>query len=575
MSENNQNNELLNEEQAVQAVTEAAAEEQAAEAPAEPVETQIQPTAPTAVAVEAAPAPKKKGIRPTAIITAILACLVVAGGLFAVKTFLAPKPDVIVKQAFAATVADQEKLTEEIYQAIPAAKKIFEPSQAQPTKSDFDFTLKSIEGIDYAALVSAVIADSGICGSSLIDPNEGVSAVNFTVDLKDKPLIEADMYLSTDLMTVSVPTFSDTVLSVAPKSLAADYKNSIFNQMAPMGDEELQMMQDLIIGEIDYIKTLNNISYEKLTKDITAIFAKALTNATYSYDKNTKLYVVNIPGEDVKAAVCEYYRYLYLDSEISSAMERMLSPILDAAGEDVGDYDSTMNEMIAEIEGTIPALETVINLEIEKNPIKKANIVATPAAAEGEAVTITSPIVCDVIIDGKNCDMSMSFDMSSDDAELDMKMLVKASGKFENDAYTITCDVDVNSADAKVKIPVVISIAANGDYNITAGFDTTALEDNVKLDFTSNGKITFENDVLSLELPASRIDYAISGETANTSGALVFDYSQTNAPLSDKIAAPEGTVAVFSLTESELQNLINEYTAGAQGLAGQLMSALM
>ena len=78
-----------------------------------------------------------------------------------------------------------------------------------------------------------------------------------------------------------------------------------------------------------------------------------------------------------------------------------------------------------------------------------------------------------------------------------------------------------------------------------------------------------------MELPASRIDYAISGETANTSGALVFDYSQTYAPLTDKIAAPENSVAVFSLTESELQNLINEYTAGAQGLAGQLMSALM
>lgn len=562
MNESNDNTELLPEEQ--QSVEEAIADEQSAPiavAEAKPLPAEADKT----------PTPKKK-LPVAAVITTVLACLVVVGGLFAVKNYLAPKPELIVRQALAATVSQQQKLKDDIYEAIPTAKRLFEPSEPAPSETSFDLTLRSIEGIDYEQLVSAMIADSGISGTVLTDCDSGSSIADITVSLKRKPLINAQLYISPELVTAAVPTFSDTILSIAPKSLAADYKSSIFQKASPMGDDELEMMQQLLVGELEYIKAIGGISYQKLIADITEIIKKPLETAVYSYDKKSGSYLVTLDGDAVKNAVCEYYRYLYVDSEIAPAMERLLMPLLTVSGIADGDYSSSINGLLNDIEGNIPPMETVITLDIDKGVIKKANITASPADEGGDIAVFTAPFVADITLTENGCGINMMFDMNDPANGSEMEMNVNADCVFSDGVYTISVKADAKSADSDVTVPLVITAAADGSYGITFGIDTTALNDNVKLDFSTNGSAALEEEFFTVELPSSRIEYAISGESANINGALVFDYRQSVSPLSEPLTAPDEHISVFSLNEQSLQGLIDEYTAGAKSLVGKLMS---
>lgn len=549
-----------------------------AEATAESPEQQIaavdapQADAPAAVAVMPRPESQKPKSH-LAAITAVLVCAVVAAGLFAAKTVFAPKPELVVKQAFAATMADQEAAAKEIYQKIPATEKLFKVEPSKPSKNDFEITLKSVEDMPYAALASAVIADSGIRGSVLCDPAEGSMLLDMDIHLKDNMLADAKLYASADVVAGGVPSFSDKLLSVSPKSFANDYKNSFFYGVSPLDDQTLEMIQQLLVGEIDYMKSLNNLSYEKLVEDITGVFAKALDNAAYSYDKNTKSYIVTIPGEDAKAAIVNYYRYLYLDSEIASALEGLMAPMLSAAGEG-SDYQSAMNEMISEIEANIPPMDTVINLTIDKKLIKKASIVATPVVAEGSEAIFTQPMTMDIVINGKNCDVSFALDIVDAQTQLAMNMDVTASGKYENDVYTIDMNFVFGSDETTMEMPIIMSIAADGSYNAKASVSAGAAGQKADFGFEVNGTVVCENDNVAIDLPASKISYAITGSNMDSKGALVFDYSQNSAPLNEKISVPENCLPLFSLTEEQFGKIADDYSVGAQGLVGKLLSAL-
>lgn len=554
MNENNTDTELLPTEQQ-EIITSAALSEEAG-------------------AAVTAPSPRKK-FPTAAVVSAVLACAAVVGGLFAAKSFFAPKPEKIVLEAFEATVAQQQNLTDEIYETIPAAKRLLKPSEAAPSETAFDLTLRSVEGIDYAQLVSAMIADSGISGTVLTDPDSGSSLADITVALKRKPLINAQLYLSPELVTAAVPTFSDKIISAAPQNFAADYKNSIFNKTTPMSDDELKMMQQLITGELEYIKALGSISYQKLVDDITAIIKKPLETAVFGYDKANGRYIVTLDGEAVKSAVCEYYRYLYIDSDIAPAMEKLLMPLFTASQMAKEDYNSTMDGILAELQENIPPLETAISLEIDKGLIKTANIVAAPTEQIDGNSVFNSPFTADIVFNENNSSVNMVFNINNPVDGTEMKMTVNADGLFADNLYTLNVKVDAESDGSVVTVPLVITIAAEEDYSIDFGFDTTMSDRNVKVDFSADGTASLEEDFFTVELPSSRIYYAVSADNLNTSGALVFDYRQSNTPLTERIAPPENHLSIFSFNEQTLQQLIDEYSAGAQSLAGKLMSAFM
>ena len=134
----------------------AAAQAEHSELPVSASETAIAAAAPVEIAA-VTEKPKKKGYLKM-LISAVLACGVVVGGLWAARTYLVPPPEAVIKKAAVATAANQQKLGKTIEQDIPALLPLFDNYSYKDGQSDFVFTVDSIEEVPYARMVSALIS---------------------------------------------------------------------------------------------------------------------------------------------------------------------------------------------------------------------------------------------------------------------------------------------------------------------------------------------------------------------------------------------------------------------------------
>lgn len=516
------------------------------------------------------PDPKKKSGTSRLLIGVAAVCAVAAVAV-AIKISSKPDPKATVEAAFTATAEQQKVAVEQLYKKIPAAKLMFE-GRSGATTTDFDLTIKSVEDNPYAAFANAILKDAGIRGNISSDPEQKTAAFNTSVYLNNTPMIEANAYVSPELIVAGIPTFSQAAVSINPATFAQDYAGSALNVVYPMDAPSLEMMQGMISGEIDYISAAGSISSEKLLADILPIFKGALTNATYTYDKQSKKYVVDIPGEDFKNTVLDYYRYIYFESEFGAAMEKMMTS---ATAASTGmSYEDMMNEVIASIDEGMPNVDAVLTLDINGGLIKTANLTCTPVASS-ETSSAPESDVAGSMISSLVLDCSFSDTANTAKLVLDIddgtSMTVDATGALSGDAYALDMTVAVDSDYITFSMPVKMSIAADGAYNCTADMDITAGDEPVKAGFAFNGTAKLENDVFNLSLPGSRI-YGSASNTA--SGALVFDLNCTNAPLTETLTAPENT-SLFALDAQQLEQLSNEYSVGYESLVGQLFSLLM
>lgn len=517
------------------------------------------------------PVPQNKAGKSKLLIGVAAVCAIAAVAAV-VKFSSTPDPKATVEAAFTATAKQQQAVTDKIYQKVPAAKLMFEGREGATT-SDFDFKVKSIEDNPYAAFANVIFQDAGIRGKFNNDPAQKTSAFNTSVYLKDAPMIDVSAFMSPELVVASVPTFSQTNVSMNPTTFAKDYAGSALNAVYPVDASSLEMMQGVITGQIDYINAVSSISSEKMLADIMPIFKGALTNATYTYDKQTKKYVVDIPGEDLKTAVVNYYRYIYFESELGVAMEKMMTSV--AAADSELTYEDMMNETISGIEESLPDMDAKLALDIKNGLIKSANLVCTPVAPAASSSSPDSTVSPEITVS------SLVFDCTFDDAvntaklvittEDAMSMTVDATATLSNDTYALDMAVGVDSSSMTFNIPLNISIAAGGAYSCAADMNIEAGGEPINAGFAFNGTAVLDNDVLTVNLPDSRV--YISGTDAAT-GTLVFDLDYANAPLTEALTAPEST-SLFALDAQQLEQLSNEYSVGYESLVGQLYSLLM
>ncbi len=524
-----------------------------------------------AVATMPPPAPQNKPGK-TKLFIGVAAVCAIAAVAAVVKFSSTPDPKATVEAAFTATAKQQQAITEKVYQQIPAAKLMFEGREGAVT-SDFDLTIKSVEDNPYAAFANVILQDAGIRGKFSHDPAQKTSAFNSSVYLKDAPMIDVSAFMSPDLVVASVPTFSETSVSINPTTFAQDYAGSALNAIYPMDAQSLDMMQGVISGEIEYINAVSSISSEKMLADIMPIFKGALTNATYTYDKQSKKYVVDIPGEDLKTAVVNYYRYIYFDSELGMAMEKMMTSV--AAADPEMTYEDIMNETISSIEESLPDMDAKLALDIKNGLIKSANLVCSPVAptessSSSESVDLPEITVSSLVLDCTFDDVvnTAKLVITTEDA---ISMTVDATATLSNDTYALDMAVGVDSSSIKFNMPLNISIAAGGAYNCTADMNIDAGGEPIGAGFAFNGTAAVENDALTVSLPESRI-YVSATDTAT--GTLVFDLDYANAPLTETLTAPDST-SLFALDAQQLEQLSNEYSVGYESLVGQLYSLLM
>ncbi|MEG1773902.1 MAG: hypothetical protein RR320_03500, partial [Oscillospiraceae bacterium] len=176
-----------------------------------------------------------------------------------------------------------------------------------------------------------------------------------------------------------------------PQTLIEDYKASPYYDPADQAEQSLALMQQAIGGYGEYMKALGSLSHEALLADVGGIFKDVLTNAVYEKGEKSAegfaTYRVTIPGADAKTAVIAYYRYIYFDSELGTAMKNMMEPFLAADGST--SYEDTMNELISTLETSCPELPCVLTLSINKQKvIQTLSLVSTPVLPADSTVAI-------------------------------------------------------------------------------------------------------------------------------------------------------------------------------------------
>ncbi|MFV0497378.1 MAG: hypothetical protein ACK5L0_04285 [Candidatus Fimivivens sp.] len=505
--------------------------------------------------------PPKKSMR-TALIIGVVVALLIAGAVAVfLKFFAKPDPQKTIEAAFTATAEHQQVLIDELYKEIPAAKVLFEGRSGALT-TDFDYKFKAIENNPYGAFVNAILQDAGIKGQFASDPEKRTASVATSVYLQGTPVIDATAFVSPEHVVLNTPTFSQTALSFNPATFAQDYTNSALNAFAPMDTQTLDLMQSTIVGSIDAINFNSTASNKKFLADLKPIFAKMFNNATYTYDEQSKKYVVDIPGADVKNVSLEFLRYCYLESDMAKANQSMFSSSM-GMDADIS-YEETMNQLISEIEKTLLEMDAKLTLDIQKDLIKSANLVAVPASETANGSKLVFDWTSDNAVEtaktvftiGDQVSMTMDVSATHADGTYAMDLAMEAT------ADTFTC-----------KMPIKFSIAADGAFNCVADVNIAETDSTEVVDagFAFNGTAVYENDTLTMNLPNSRI-YASSSDT--DLGALVFDTHYTNAPLTEALTAPEST-ALFELDAQQLEELSSEYYIGYENFIGQMYSLLM
>ncbi|MEM1485742.1 hypothetical protein V6615_12860 [Oscillospiraceae bacterium PP1C4] len=512
--------------------------------------------------------PKKKS---PVILFAIIGVVLIAIIAIAASTLFA-NPKAAVTKAFVATVSAQEKRVEQIANDIPAIKLAMEP-QLKPGKTNFSLNFESIEG-DLAPEEQAIVnllSGLAIKGDYTMDPENSISEVNSSIALGGADLLGMYIYSSPDLLAGNVPTFSDAVLSVNPKTFAADAKASPVYAMMGLDDAQLDEVQKAIDTQINSVNSMAKIDVKKMQEDMKPIGLKAVANATFTKgakENGLQLYTVTIPGADVKTALFDLVKYIYLDSQMADIYKSAFTPEL-LGGQSYEDFMNT--EVIGALQTEMPDLDTVVTLKVNKT-IKAANIQMTPVAAQDGAAAGSGSLVMDYIIadDGSE---KVTMNGSYTEEGTTANFMVDVADKYENGLYNTDIAFTVDgSADFTMAVTANVKMDKSGAYGLAID---TKIKDGATMDsvitYNMDGTIKVDGDNIACDFPT----ITGSGEVDGKKYTLNLSAKADTAPVTTPYAITKEHKAVFSMSESELIAIAEEYSVGSQALTGQLFGMFM
>ena len=280
-----------------------------------------------------------------------------------------------------------------------------------------------------------------------------------------------------------------------------------------------------------------------------AIMSGCLENAQYGYYKDSKLYYVDLAGNHVKDSVIELLRYIYLDSVMAGNIERSIAPAFEAEG--VESYQQYVDNMITEMQNTIPELPVSFQLNIENGLIKNANSVCAP---------IDKSVIQGFTFDMAFYDNSTSVKFSTslvDEGEV-VSVMMDGVNKFENDTVATDIDIAVNSESLSIVLPIDISLCSAGDFSCVAKLTYDKGYTDASLDISLAGSVSMDGDTLVYDLG----DCMISGGFDQDSIiGLYFGISGEKAPLSAAPVAPEQHLELLSITEDDMWELYDRCIA--------------
>lgn len=555
-------------------------EEAATDAPAE----EIVGTQQESEQIEAAKTVKKNN-KTLFLVIAVLLVLVIAG-IAAFAGGLFDSPEKSVKKAVVATYRAQMEQMQAMSKEIPAMQLLWEEyygdekslaSGKIPSTTDFQASFKSFESgsPNEDAMVNQLLGGLGVKGSFTSDPGSNAAEIEGAIQFGGMDLLELYGFASPELAAFSVPTFTDTVVSMNPKTFAEDAKASKLNECLGMSDEDLNMMQTLINSQVESMLAIGDLDIKKLNKDICAILVKSLENAVYEKGEKSnglQAYRISIPGADVKAGSLEMFRYIYLDSPISAVYKNAFSPIM----LDGKTYEEFINdEILSILERGMPEPDLAVTLRVGKQGmISEVSIAVEQMTASVDSPSVFETFTMDykLLDENLNEQVKMNMGFIQDGRPVAVVMDVKAvysDGAYNIDVVLDVVDTETNSAITKVT--ETIKMDKNGGASLSLGMDVPGFDGSVvkvMMDVAGTIKIDAEKIVYDypdisgmVEMGSEKVALNFAAKAETVKAASPHTISKEHKPLAE-------------MSEEEITTLMQQYQAGSELMMNTLFSML-
>lgn len=526
--------------------------------------------------------PQKKSKLPVVLIVVIAVLVVAAVAAFASGIFMSPER--AVNKAFEATAASDAKFADKLKKELPVYSVLY-GAGGKASSTDFDFTVDSLEVSGVAAdelnLVNNLLKGSGLRGTFVSDPANEVVELDGALHMGVSDLLDFYAYLSPDKAAFSVPSFSDTAVSLNPQTIAEDLQKSPLGQ--DMTAEDAKMMQDSVNAVADLLGAYAKMDPVAMEADLKPILDKVRSGA--AYEKAGKegaitLYTMKIPGENVKTLVAELIRYLYVDSPLGEAMESIFNimPEYERMGyASWGEFldGELLNDMLKEM----PPIPLNVTVKVGSGKIIRGMDIAAELPPELVAAGLET-FTASYQVDGDNVTTG-SLNLTGTSEGQPVSIVMDLRSGYLDGTFDTVMDMKMDlGADAYTGMPVRMNLTETVTMDRDGGFQVKAVmampemvgpgqDVNCVVDVA--GTITVDGDNVSYDFPT----FGLSVDAAGEQIKLNFNASAKSGPVQTPYEMSRPSKDLFSMTEQELQAEMQKYVDGMNALVGKAFSIMM
>lgn len=578
-------------------VTEAAAEvaTETTEVTAQTTPETVMPVATSGFSAAGAVAAQPK--KPIGLLVAI-GVLVVAIIAVASVFFLNQSPDKAVHKALSTTETALNTRAEKMMQAMPALNEMGQSAKA--SKNDFSFTFEGLQiadGGSEVAMISNLLKGVGLRGNVVSDPANAIFEMDANLGLAETPLFDFYMMLNPDSFAFGMPMCSDTMFSLVPSTLKADFIASpMYTDMVKTYEEyspeykemfvesmntQLDMYQALLVGQIESLKTASNtMQLSKTMQDeMVARIDTVYEGAVYSKlpkEGALKVYQVELQGAQVRQMIIDLAKYIYLDSEIMNSYNNMFTPEMLGG---MSYKDILQRDIIDPLEKNLPELPTTLTLKVDSKKIVRSMLinVKMPETPIGMDFTMTK-LTGDFSFTE---DQTVEFNFDAEAVTLDTNetLGIKTNMKetYSNDVSDTSVGFTMQMGEGEsMSMDMLMSANKEGKLNVTAsmGVDNIYMPMVVKL--AMDGGVKKDGDKTIWEYPSiiGSLEETDESGTSKALGSVTFAYRSEGTPLTGAFAPARPTNEIFKMSAEALEAEMVKYETKLGEIMQQFQSLM-
>lgn len=511
-----------------------------------------------------------------ALIGALLIAIVV---LVTVGIATRQSPEDAVHEAIEKTNELLQAKSSQMMEELPAMRVMYQPITGSRS-TDFDLSFVSFDdgsGSLQAQFYSNLLKGLALQGNYITVPDEKAMELSGAVQFGSMQLVDLFLQLSPEQAGFQIPSFSDTLLTIDPRTLKQDLMSSTLMDAYGYGDiegyndymaEEYDALQQLLQGEIELFTGGFALDAMKMREDLMPLLQAVWTDAAYEKpvkNGDGKDYVVHLDGAQVKATLISIMRYLYVDSQIADLYNKLYGTQLF----DGKSFSEMMEEnLLIPAEQELSDLPTDLTLSVNREGILTGiSFVLTPPEEQVSSTQFQN-LRYDITFDGNmNANIRMEMGMGDDNMG-DMQMVLDVTETYADGALQI--DMDMRVVDEATTVGLTMGMGTDKDgafqmnFSMEPSFPTMQVPA-FSMGASVNGTVSDADGAQAWSLPDMTFNYEMYGQKMSVTLALD---SKTGA-YTGSLPLRSG-VNVFSLTPEELEAEMEKYEMGIYGLAGQL-----